>query len=217
MVMSAERWSARCRVGGRVSEQPGEGRLLGGCGDRQTMWGFEDAVTCDSLPDMGALGSGFWAGVSDCHALVTPMSGNEDRRYLLWLHNGGEGPQKRRVESWPLSSTHIYHIFHQNLSETLQSEENQCSLRPRRVSKVHLLLIFCLYPPAVDTPLDMPPPWPHGSLLPFSSHSESPCIQNHIPPPPLGLPPPPPAIHFFPKLSPQESKQFVVCPSPPRR
>lgn len=79
------------------------------------MWGFEDAVTCDSLPDMGALGSGFWAGVSDCHALVTPMWGDEDRRYLLWLHNGGEGPQKRRVESWPLSSTHIYHIFHQNL------------------------------------------------------------------------------------------------------
>lgn len=69
MVVSAERWSVGCRVGGRVSEQAGEGSLLGGCGDGQTTWGFEGAITCDLLPDMGALCLGFWAGVSDWSSL----------------------------------------------------------------------------------------------------------------------------------------------------
>lgn len=57
IVVAAERLSARCHLGGRVSEPAGEGRPPGGHSDGHTTWGFEDIVAQDLPPVRVCTGS----------------------------------------------------------------------------------------------------------------------------------------------------------------
>ena len=74
--------SARCRVGGRVSEPAGEGRLRGGCGD-----GRPRGVLRMPSPVTRSLPCERWARLpgqvpQTRRALVTPCGGDGDTGYL---------------------------------------------------------------------------------------------------------------------------------------
>lgn len=204
VVVAAERLSARCRVGGRVSEQAGEGKLLGGRSDRQTTQGFEDAVAWDSLPGPHACSHWVWFPGQvplTGQALVTPMWGDEDREYRTFFGSimGERVPKREGLNPGhcPLLRFTIFFIRTYQRLSSLKKVSLHCGLEGSLKSTSFWSSALV---PQLSRPLVMPPPWPHGSLPPFSPHSESPCAQNHIPPP-VSLCPTP-AILFFPKLSP---------------